>query len=65
VAPSTDPAWTPLFTLASAVVIEVGGILSHGAIMAREYGITSALSTGQVVQVDGLDVRVPQMKKLS
>lgn len=67
VAPSTDPAWTPLFALASAVVTEVGGILSHGAIVAREYGIpavmgvrgiTAALSTGQVVQVDGNRGRV-------
>jgi pyruvate,water dikinase len=67
VAPSTDPAWTPLFALASALVTEVGGILSHGAIVAREYGIpavmgvrgiTAALSTGQVVQVDGNRGRV-------
>lgn len=49
----TDPTWTPLFTLTSAVVTEVGGIFSHGAIVAREYGITAALSTGPVVQVDG------------
>jgi pyruvate,water dikinase len=62
VAPSTDPAWTPLFALAGAVVTEVGGILSHGAIVAREYGIpavmgvrgiTEAIQTGQRITVDG------------
>ena len=39
VAPSTDPAWTPLFLRASALVMEAGGYLSHGAIVAREFGI--------------------------
>jgi pyruvate,water dikinase len=39
IAPSTDPGWTPLFLRASALVMEVGGYLSHGAIVAREYGI--------------------------
>lgn len=62
VAPSTDPAWTPLFLRASAVVMEVGGYLSHGAIVAREYGIPavvnvagamSALHEGQMLHVDG------------
>ncbi|MFZ5643153.1 MAG: PEP-utilizing enzyme [Bacillota bacterium] len=37
VAPSTDPAWTPLFLKASAIVMENGGYLSHGSIVAREY----------------------------
>lgn len=67
VAPSTDPAWTPLFLRASAVVMEVGGYLSHGAIVAREYGIPAvvnvagALSTfqdGQQLLVDGDQGRV-------
>jgi len=44
VAPSTDPGWTPLFLRASAIVMETGGFLSHGAIVAREYGIP-AVST--------------------
>lgn len=62
VAPITNPVWTPLFAIASGVVTEVGGILSHGAIVAREYGIpavmsvpgaTSRLEGGQRVTVDG------------
>ncbi len=39
VAPATDPSWTPLFTLASGVIVEVGGVLSHASTVAREYGI--------------------------
>jgi phosphohistidine swiveling domain-containing protein len=62
VAPSTDPAWTPLFLRASAVVMEVGGYLSHGAIVAREYGIPAVVNVagamttfheGQLLHVDG------------
>jgi phosphohistidine swiveling domain-containing protein len=62
VAPLTTPAWTPLFALASAVVTDVGGPLSHGSIVAREYGIPAVLGTGsatrqiisgQTVKVDG------------
>jgi rifampicin phosphotransferase len=48
VAPSTDPAWTPLFLNASAIVMETGGYLSHGSIVAREYGIPA------VVNIPGL-----------
>jgi pyruvate,water dikinase len=44
VAPSTDPGWTPLFLRASALVMEVGGHLSHGAIVAREYGIPAVVN---------------------
>ncbi|WP_239070361.1 PEP-utilizing enzyme [Cellulomonas chitinilytica] len=47
---STDPAWTPLLTVASAVVTEVGGVLSHAAIVARELGIPAVLG------VDGATV---------
>ncbi|MBA3767396.1 MAG: hypothetical protein H0W99_10480, partial [Acidobacteria bacterium] len=39
VAPATDPAWTPLFTLASGIIVEVGGTLSHASTVAREYGL--------------------------
>ncbi|CAH0239229.1 Prodigiosin synthesizing transferase PigC [Arthrobacter sp. Bi83] len=62
VAPSTDPGWTPLFLTAGALVMEMGGVISHGAVVAREYGIpavvgvpdaTSRLRTGQTVTVDG------------
>ena len=62
VAPSTDPGWTPLFLRASAVVMEVGGYLSHGAIVAREYGLPAvvnvrealtAIPDGGLVEVDG------------
>jgi len=62
VASTTDPAWTPLFLDAAAVVIDVGGPLSHGAVIARELGIpcvikvkdgTTRLRTGQRVSVDG------------
>lgn len=42
----TDPEWTPLFTLASAVVSDTGGALSHAAIVAREYKIPAVLATG-------------------
>jgi pyruvate,water dikinase len=63
VAPTTNPSWTPLFLMASAVVTEVGGMLCHGAVVAREYGIpavlgvknaTSTLKNGQRVTVDGV-----------
>ena len=46
VAPLTTPAWTPLFARAAAVVTDVGGPLSHGSIVAREYGIPAVLGTG-------------------
>jgi phosphohistidine swiveling domain-containing protein len=62
VCPGTDPAWTPLFLAAGGLVMEVGGMMTHGAIVAREYGIpaivgvhqaTKVLKTGQRVRVDG------------
>jgi phosphohistidine swiveling domain-containing protein/uncharacterized protein (UPF0147 family) len=46
VASITTPAWTPLFVMASAVVTDIGGPLSHGSIVAREYGIPAVLGTG-------------------
>ena len=62
VAGITTPAWTPLFALASAIVTDVGGPLSHSSIVAREYGIPAVLGTGvatkriqsgQFIRVDG------------
>jgi pyruvate,water dikinase len=62
VAPSTDPGWTPLFLTAGGLVMEMGGANSHGAVVAREYGIpavvgvanaTSLITTGQELTVDG------------
>jgi pyruvate,water dikinase len=62
VAPSTDPGWTPLFMTAGALVMEMGGPISHGAVVAREYGIpavvgvpdaTVRIRTGDTVTVDG------------
>jgi pyruvate,water dikinase len=62
VAPSTDPGWTPLFLTAGALVMEMGGMMSHGAVVAREYGIpavvgvpdaTGRIATGMHVTVDG------------
>lgn len=62
VAGITTPAWTPLFAMASAIVTDIGGPLSHGSIVAREYGIPAVMGTvvatrrirdGQMVTVDG------------
>ncbi|MCZ6675764.1 MAG: PEP-utilizing enzyme [Candidatus Poribacteria bacterium] len=62
VCPSTDPGWTPLFLHAAGLVMERGGMLSHGAVVAREYGIpavvnataaTKRIQSGQRVRVDG------------
>ena len=62
VAPSTDPGWTPLFLNAAGLVMEVGGRMTHGALVAREYGIpavvsvgnaTERIQTGDRVRVDG------------
>lgn len=62
VCPGTDPAWTPLFLAAGGLVMEVGGLMTHGSVVAREYGIpavvgvheaTQRLKTGQRIRVDG------------
>jgi len=62
VASTTTPAWTPLFAMASAIVTDIGGPLSHGSIVAREYGIPAVMGTGvatrriksgQIIIVDG------------
>ncbi|MFS8512374.1 MAG: phosphoenolpyruvate synthase, partial [Planifilum fulgidum] len=62
VAPHTDPGWTPLFQSARALVTEVGGLMTHGSVVAREYGIpavvgvddaTRKIRDGQRIRVDG------------
>jgi len=62
VARTTDPGWTPLFLNASGIILEIGGMLQHGALVAREYGkpcvagiesATLILSDGQMVEMDG------------
>jgi phosphohistidine swiveling domain-containing protein len=62
VCPTTTPAWTPLFSQASGLVTDVGGVLAHGSIVAREYDIPAVLGTGvatqrirsgQMIRVDG------------
>jgi len=62
IAPTTDPAWTPVFTRLAGLVVERGGVLSHSAVVAREYripgvagipGIVDALRDGEMVEVDG------------
>jgi pyruvate,water dikinase len=70
VAPATDPSWTPLFTLASGVIVEVGGMLSHASTIAREYGLpalanvrnaTRILRTGDRVHLDASGGRVRRL----
>jgi rifampicin phosphotransferase len=67
VCPGTDPAWTPLFMAAGGLVMEVGGMMTHGSVVAREYGIpavvgvhqaTARLKTGQRIRVDGTNGRI-------
>lgn len=62
VCPGTDPAWTPLFMAASGLITEVGGMMTHGSVVAREYGIpavvgvhqaTTRLKDGQRIRIDG------------
>jgi pyruvate,water dikinase len=61
---STSPAWAPIFSKIRATVTDVGGVMSHAAIVAREYGLpavvgtgraTSAIRTGQMIRVDGTE----------
>ena len=60
----TDPSWTPLFVSISGLVTEVGGLMTHGAVIAREYGIpavvgvdhaTRRIQDGQRIRVNGSD----------
>lgn len=67
IVPFTDPGWTPLFSLAAGVVTETGGLLSHAALISREYGIpcvlningaTESVPHGVMVEIDGNEGRV-------
>jgi pyruvate,water dikinase len=62
VCPITSPAWAPIFSNVKAVVTDIGGVMSHAAIVCREYGLpavvgtgraTSEIRTGQLMRVDG------------
>ena len=62
VCPGTDPSWTPLFLTAAGLITEVGGMMTHGSVVAREYGLpavvgvheaTQRLRTGQRIRLDG------------
>ncbi len=64
VTPYTDPSWTPLFVAITGLVTEVGGLMTHGAVIAREYGLpavvgveqaTLLITNGQRIRVDGTD----------
>ena len=67
VCPGTDPSWTPLFLSAAGLVMETGGMMTHGAVVAREYGIpaivgvdqaTQRLHTGQRIRIDGSTAKI-------
>ena len=62
VCPITSPAWAPIFPNVKAVVTDIGGVMSHAAIVCREYGLpavvgtgraTAEIRTGQLIRVDG------------
>lgn len=57
---ATNPAWTPLFINAGAVIMETGGPVSHGAVVAREYGVPAVVGVGNAAEIikDGQRVRV-------
>ncbi len=70
VCPGTDPAWTPLFLAAGGLIMEVGGMMTHGAVVAREYGIpavvgvsraTARILTGERLQVDGASGKIVKL----
>jgi pyruvate,water dikinase len=70
VCPSTDPGWTPLFINARGLIVERGGMLSHGAIVARDFGIpavvcpraTSLIRGGAAIRIDGNSGKITVLK---
>jgi phosphohistidine swiveling domain-containing protein len=72
IAPSTDPAWTPVFGKIAGLVLERGGVLSHGAVVAREYhvpavagiaNIAEEIHDGEMIEVDGTAGLVTRVRK--
>jgi pyruvate,water dikinase len=72
VAPATNPTWTPIFTLAIGIIVEIGGTLSHSSIVAREYGLpalanvkdaTKLLRDGDRVRLDAMNETVEVLSK--
>jgi len=72
VCPGTDPSWTPLFLAAGGLIMESGGMMTHGAIIAREYGIpavvgidraTELLKTGELIRIDGSSGQVERVQE--
>ena len=51
VAPFTDPGWTPYFVAAAGIIMDMGGLLSHGSIVAREFGIPAVVNVGPATQI--------------
>ncbi len=60
VAPYTDPGWTPLFTSAVGLITEVGGMMTHGSVVAREYGIPAVVGIDKATDIieDGACIRI-------
>ena len=62
VCPSSNPSWVPVFTIAGGLVTNTGGVLSHAAVVAREFGLpavvgvagaTTAIADGRQLEIDG------------
>ncbi|HUP75677.1 MAG TPA: PEP-utilizing enzyme [Acidimicrobiales bacterium] len=60
VTPHTDPSWSPLFLTIAGLVTEVGGLMTHGAVVAREYGLAAVVGVDHATQriQDGQRIRV-------